>query len=127
MGSKTIHLTEADFEQKALRKDGVPVLVDFWATWCGPCRVMEPVLESLAEELEGTAVVGKVNVDEEPALASAARIQAVPTLVLLKDGKVEDVMMGVQSKDALKAKIERLQGASVAKGAPARLPAYMLN
>ena len=108
MESKTVHLTHENFETEALRRDGTPVLVDFWATWCGPCRDMEPVLESLAEELDGRALIAKVNVDEEPALAHAARIQAVPTMVMLFNGEVIDVLMGVQSKGDLKERLEQL-------------------
>jgi thioredoxin 1 len=108
MQSKTVHLTQENFEREALRKDGTPVLVDFWATWCGPCLTMEPVLESLAEELAGRALIAKVNVDEEPALAQAARIQAIPTLVMLHNGEVIDVLLGVQSKGALKQRLEEL-------------------
>ena len=108
MSDKTVKLTEKNFEQEALRKDGQPVLVDFWATWCAPCRMMEPVLESIADELEGKAVIGKVNIDDEPSLAAAARVQAVPTLLLIKDGKVQDVLMGVQPKAKLLEKLEGL-------------------
>ena len=108
MSEKTVELTETNFETTALRKDGKPVLIDYWATWCAPCRMMEPVLEALADELDGTAVIGKVNADEEPALAQAARVQAVPTLLVLKDGEVVDILMGVQSKNALKSKLEAL-------------------
>lgn len=108
MQSKTVHLTQDNFENEALRKDGTPVLVDFWATWCGPCLAMEPVLESLAEELAGRALIAKVNVDEEPALANAARIQSIPTLVMLHNGEVIDVLLGVQSKIALKRRLEEL-------------------
>ena len=108
MSESTIELTEKNFEQKALRKDGTPVLIDFWAEWCGPCRAMEPVLESLAKELGETAVIGKVNVDEQPKLAGAARVQAIPTLVLLKDGEVKDVFTGMQSKKKLKSSLEKL-------------------
>jgi len=112
MQDKTAKLTEKTFETEALRKDGVPVLVDFWASWCGPCRAMEPVLESLAEELEGRAVIAKVNVDDEPAVANAARIQSIPTMVLLKNGEVKDVFVGVTSKSVLKSKILALTGSA---------------
>jgi thioredoxin 1 len=80
---------------------------------------MEPVLESLAGELDGRVIIGKVNVDEEPGLASAARVQAIPTLVLLKNGKVEDVLVGMQPKDKLRARLERAAG-SAASPEPAR-------
>jgi thioredoxin 1 len=128
MSHKTLKLTQSNFEETALRKDGVPVLVDFWATWCGPCRAMEPVLESLANEFEGRAIIGKVNVDEEPNLAAAARVQAIPTLVLLKDGKVEDVLVGMQPKEKLRARLDRLAGgATHAATTAASVPARALN
>ena len=107
MSHKTIELTEKTFEDTALRNDGKPVLIDYWATWCGPCRAMTPVLESLADEYEGKAVIAKVNVDEQPTLAAAARVQAIPTLVLLKDGEVVNVMVGAQPKGKLKKELER--------------------
>ena len=99
--SETVDLTVDTFQDVVLRDDGLPVLVDFWAPWCGPCRVMEPVLEELARELAGRAVIAKVNVDEQPALANATRIRAVPTLHLVHEGKLVDVMMGVQSRERL--------------------------
>ncbi|MBI5512076.1 MAG: thioredoxin [Deltaproteobacteria bacterium] len=101
--TKTVKLTEANFETQGLGQNGKPILIDFWASWCGPCRAMEPVLESLATELEGQAVIAKVNVDEEPALANGARIQSIPTMLLLKDGQVKEVFVGVTSKSALRA------------------------
>lgn len=108
MNTRTMKLTEDNFQKQALRQDGVPVLVDYWASWCGPCRAMEPVLESLAQELQGRALIGKVNVDEEPALANAARVRSIPTMVLLQDGQVRDVFVGVTNQATLKAKILQL-------------------
>ncbi|MBN1960445.1 MAG: thioredoxin [Deltaproteobacteria bacterium] len=112
MSNKTRKLTEQTFAAEALRKDGTPVLVDFWASWCGPCRAMEPILESLAEELEGKAVIAKVNVDEEPGLAGAARVQSIPTMLLLQNGEVKDVFIGVTSKAVLQSKILSLSKAA---------------
>jgi thioredoxin len=97
-----VDVTIDTFEEVVLRDDGLPVLVDFWAPWCGPCKVMEPVLEALAREFFGRAVIARVNVDGQPALANATRIRAVPTLHLVHHGKLVDVMMGVQSVDRLR-------------------------
>ena len=95
-----IKLTKDNFEQEVLKSD-LPVVVDFWATWCGPCQMLAPVLAEVAEELEGQYKVGKVNVDEEMELALAHQISNIPTLLLFKDGKVIDKMMGFLPKDIL--------------------------
>lgn len=80
-------------------------LVDFWASWCGPCKMQLPIVEELSTELEGKAKVGKVNVDEEMELAQNFGIQSIPTLILFKDGKPQEVMVGLQSKETLYEKI----------------------
>lgn len=82
-------------------------LVDFWAEWCGPCRMMLPRLEELASKLEGKAVVAKMNVDENPTVPSAFRIMSIPTMILFKDGKPVDKVVGVQDVAALEAMISR--------------------
>lgn len=82
-------------------------LVDFWAEWCGPCRIQLPILEEVAEEMGSKATVGKVNVDEELELAQAFGIQSIPTLILFKDGKAVDLMVGVQQKESLVEKISK--------------------
>ncbi|WP_270166391.1 thioredoxin [Paenibacillus sp. SYP-B4298] len=83
-------------------------LVDFWAPWCGPCKMQLPIVEELAGELAGQATIGKINVDEEPELASQFGVMSIPTLILFKDGQPVDKMVGLQSKDALKGKISNV-------------------
>ncbi|WP_239615771.1 thioredoxin [Cohnella mopanensis] len=81
-------------------------LLDFWAPWCGPCKMQLPIVEELSEELKGTATIAKVNVDEEPELASQFGVMSIPTLILFKDGQPVDKLVGLQSKESLKAKIQ---------------------
>lgn len=95
-------LTKFNFNDEVLTAD-VPVVVDFWATWCGPCKMIAPVIEQLAEELEGKVKVGKVNVDEQMELAMEYKIEVIPTLIYFKDGKVVKKTTGVMTKDEIKA------------------------
>ena len=93
-------ITKENFEQEVMKSE-VPVLIDFWAPWCGPCRMVGPVVEEVADEVEGKAKVGKVNVDEEPELAATFKVMSIPTLVVIKGGKVVKTEVGAKSKDAL--------------------------
>lgn len=97
-----VALTKDNFSQSV--ESGVS-LVDFWAPWCGPCKMQLPIVEELAGELAGQATIAKINVDEEPELASQFGVMSIPTLILFKDGQPVDKMVGLQSKDALKTKI----------------------
>lgn len=92
-----LKITRENFENEVM-KSNIPVLIDFWAPWCGPCRMMGPIIEQLAEEYEGKAKVGKVNVDEEGELSQAFGVMSIPTIVLVKDGKVVKQAVGARPK-----------------------------
>ena len=100
-----IVLTEKNFEEEVLNSDK-PVLVDFWATWCGPCRMLAPTIAKIAEEQEGKIKVGKIDVDEEPELAAKYGIASIPTLMVFKGGQVVRFSVGVQSKPMIEAMFE---------------------
>lgn len=104
-----VTLTEQNFESEVL-KSPQPVLVDFWATWCGPCKMIAPLLDELAEAYQGRAKIGKVDVDQESGLASRYGIQAIPTLLLFKDGQVVGQMVGAKGKREIQALIDRALG-----------------
>ena len=95
-----ITLTNANFEKEVLQSD-VPVLVDFWAAWCGPCRMVAPLVAEIAEEYADQLKVGKVNVDEESELADRYRISSIPALMLFKDGKLSNTLVGYHPKEDL--------------------------
>ena len=97
-------ITNDNFE--SVMNSGKPVVLDFWATWCGPCRIMGPVIEELAKEYEGKVVVGKVDVDNEPDLAQRFNVMSIPTMLLFKDGKIMATHIGVTPKSTLTALLD---------------------
>ncbi len=101
-----VTLTQDNFETEAL-KSTAPVLVDFWAEWCGPCKMITPVLDELATEFQGKAKIGKVNIDEHPGLAAQYGVRAIPTLLVFKGGQVSEQMVGAKSKRDLKASLDK--------------------
>lgn len=98
--SKTVELTDGNFEQEVLKSDQ-PVLVDFWAEWCGPCRMIGPVVEEMAGEYDGKAKIGKVNVDLNPEVSVKYGIRSIPALLIFKDGEVVDQIIGAVPKTHL--------------------------
>lgn len=101
--------TFTDENVKDIIASGKPVVIDFWATWCGPCRAMAPVIDQLAQEYEGRVEIGKYNVDEEGELSNDYRIMSLPTILFFKDGKKTDIrLVGSQNIDNLRARVEQL-------------------
>ncbi|MBI35652.1 MAG: thioredoxin [Flavobacteriales bacterium] len=102
-----VELTDANFEELAVKSDK-PVVVDFWAEWCGPCRMVAPVVEELSKDYEGKAIVGKVDVDANNEISAKYGIRNIPTILFLKNGEVVDKQVGAAPKAALAEKLEKL-------------------
>ena len=103
--AKAIEITDANFEE--IMKSDQPILVDFWAEWCGPCKMIGPLVEELAGDYEGKAVIGKVDVDANPAVAQQFGIRSIPTLLFFKDGEIVDRQVGAVPKAVLAQKLEK--------------------
>ncbi|MBQ3587940.1 MAG: thioredoxin [Oscillospiraceae bacterium] len=95
-----IEITKENFEEVVL-KNQLPVLVDFWATWCGPCKMIGPIVEEIAEELEGKVAVGKINVDKQPELANRYGVMSIPTLLVFKNGDITNKKIGYMPKEKI--------------------------
>jgi thioredoxin 1 len=109
MAASVVEISEANFEQEVTQSP-TPVLVDLWAAWCGPCRIIGPVVEELAESYQGKAKVGKLNVDDHPQVAARFRVMNIPTLLFFKGGQEVDRIVGVVPKEELKRRLERVIG-----------------
>ena len=107
MAGKTLEVTDNNFQDVIMNSE-VPALVDFWAVWCGPCRAVAPIVEEIADEYDGRAVVAKLDVDQNKEVATQLGIQAIPTLILVKGGQIADRIVGVVDKKSLKARLDAL-------------------
>jgi len=105
-GDKVLTITKDNFEEEVLKSD-IPVLVDFWASWCGPCRAIAPIIDELADDFYGKAKVGKINVDEQGELAQKFRIMSIPTIMLFKGGQSVEKVVGQRPKEDFAALIEK--------------------
>ena len=107
MASEKVHeFTDAQFDADVLKSD-IPVVVDFWATWCAPCKAIAPVLDQLADEYDGRIKVGKVNVDENPATPAQYGVRGIPTMILFKDGEIVDQLVGAVPKKQVEALLQK--------------------
>jgi thioredoxin 1 len=105
MGANVVELTDANFQAEVI-DSSQPVLVDFWAPWCGPCRMIAPLIEELASEYVGSVKVGKLNIDDSPQAASSHGVSSIPTLMVFKGGQVVDRFVGVQAKNRLQKALD---------------------
>ena len=105
-GKNTLAFTDENFDAEVLKSDK-PVLVDFWAEWCGPCRMMAPAVEAVADQYADRVKVGKLNVDESPSVTARYQIRGIPTLLVFKGGEVREQLVGATSKDSLVKMLER--------------------
>jgi thioredoxin 1 len=103
--AKALAVTDSNFDQEVLKSD-TPVLVDFWAEWCGPCRIIGPVVEELAGEYDGKAKITKLNVDENPQISMQYGIRSIPSLLIFKNGEVVDQIVGAVPKNVLKKQLD---------------------
>lgn len=105
--AKPLTITDANFDS-AVNNSRMPVLIDMWAAWCGPCRIVAPIIDALAKELSGKAVIGKMDVDANPHTSARYAVQSIPTLLIFKDGREIDRMVGVQSREAILSRLRPL-------------------
>ena len=105
--ANVLNFNDSNFDSE-INKGATPVLVDFWAPWCGPCRMIAPVLDKIADAMAGQAIVAKVNVDEAPGVASRFRVSSIPTLLFFKNGEVREQVVGLQSEADLTARLKAL-------------------
>jgi thioredoxin 1 len=103
---KIVVLTKDNFEQEVLKSEQ-PILVDFWAPWCGPCRAVAPIMDELAGEFDGKVKIGKINVDDEGELSMKYRVMSIPTIMLFKDGQIAEKVIGARSKDEFSKLIQK--------------------
>ena len=109
MAASTVEITDSNFETEVL-KSSVPVLIDFWAAWCGPCRALAPTVEAVAEQYQGRVKVGKLDVDANGAISSRFNIRGIPTLLLFKDGQVKEQIVGAVGKEVITKALDKHLG-----------------
>jgi len=109
MGANTVEITDSNFENEVL-KSNVPVLIDFWAAWCGPCRALAPAVDAIADEFKGRVKVGKLDVDANGSISTRFNIRGIPTLLLFKNGQVREQIVGLVDKSKISAAINKHLG-----------------